>query len=319
MIKVSVSCVTYNHEKYILNTLYGFNDQITNFDFEVNICDDGSKDKTVDIIRKFKVTNPRLKINLYVNDFTLGPMKNFEKSMNLSSGEYIAICAGDDYWCDPYKLQNQFNIMEENKECSFCFHNCYKVDENNNKIGEWTHTPKCINEKINIEKLFSFEKNFFIPYVPSYFFRKKLILPLPNEFENCFAEDLVYVCIALDKGYGICLEEKMASYRVSPTSVTAEWRMNKEKSLNMQLKAIYTYEFLNRYTEFRHEFIFNKEIKKVRLEYLMNKLGLKVFFNKEGLSLFIHYAKYLRKRSILKYIFPCIGKNYKRFFVKLKK
>lgn len=318
MVKISVSCVTYNHEKYILDTLKGFDKQITDFNFEVNICDDCSLDSTVEIIKNFKVTNPKLKINLYENSINLGAMGNFKKSMHLSKGEYIAICAGDDYWCDPYKLKKQFDIMEENKECSFCFHNCYKVDENNNVIGDWKYTNDCIKKKITIEQLFSFENNFFIPYVPSYFFRKNSVLPLPKEFEDCFAEDMVYVCLALDKGYGVCLEEKMAAYRVSSTSVTAGWRNSKEKNLSVQEKAIYTYNFLNKYTKFRHSSVFEKEIKKVTLIYLMIKLGVKVLLDREGRKLFIHYCKYIDKKSVLGYMFPYIKKVYKFIFLNLK-
>lgn len=52
---VSISCITYNHEPYIAQTLDGFLMQKTDFPFEVLIHDDASTDKTADIIREKEV------------------------------------------------------------------------------------------------------------------------------------------------------------------------------------------------------------------------------------------------------------------------
>ena len=44
MTKVSIVCITYNHEKYIENALNSFLSQKTNFDYEIIVCDDHSID-----------------------------------------------------------------------------------------------------------------------------------------------------------------------------------------------------------------------------------------------------------------------------------
>ena len=53
-IMVSVSCMVYNHEKYIGQCLEGFIRQKTNFKFEVLVHDDASTDHSADIIIKIK-------------------------------------------------------------------------------------------------------------------------------------------------------------------------------------------------------------------------------------------------------------------------
>ena len=50
---VSISCTTYNHEKYVKDAINGFLMQKTNFRIEILIHDDASTDKTPDIIKEY--------------------------------------------------------------------------------------------------------------------------------------------------------------------------------------------------------------------------------------------------------------------------
>ena len=92
-IMVSVICTAYNHEIFITDALEGFVNQKTNFKYEVIVHDDASTDKTADIIE-----------NIYPNVM----------------GKYIALCEGDDYWCDNSKLQKQVDFLEAHPEYSAC-------------------------------------------------------------------------------------------------------------------------------------------------------------------------------------------------------
>ncbi len=127
-IKVSISCITYNHEPYIRQCLNGFIMQKTTFAYEVLIHDDASTDSTADIIREYEEKYPDLIKPIYEteNQWIKGKRGSAMFNFPRARGEYIALCEGDDYWTDPYKLQKQVDIMERHEEYSICCHD-YKV------------------------------------------------------------------------------------------------------------------------------------------------------------------------------------------------
>ncbi len=57
-------------------------------------------------------------------------MSNFVMTLNECSGKYIALCEGDDYWTDTYKLQKQVDFLESNDDYAICFHNVKIWKEN---------------------------------------------------------------------------------------------------------------------------------------------------------------------------------------------
>lgn len=118
-IMVSVLCLAYNHEKYIRQCLDGFVMQKTNFKFEVIIHDDASTDNTANIIREYEEKYPEIIKPIYQkeNQYSQGK-KNI--LFPLTKGKYIAICEGDDFWTDDYKLQKQVDTLENNPNCKCC-------------------------------------------------------------------------------------------------------------------------------------------------------------------------------------------------------
>ena len=172
--KVSVAMATYNGEKYIKDQLDSILIQL-NADDEIIISDDGSTDKTKDIIKSLK--DKRIKV---IDGPRKGVKQNFANALKKTTGTYIFLSDQDDVW-NPNKVDSIVKIFEKNPECVCVLHDCIVVDE------------KC--EKIIIPSFFNFRlskkgvlkniyKNSYIGCCMA--IRKDLkeyILPIPNNIE----------------------------------------------------------------------------------------------------------------------------------------
>lgn len=218
---VSISCITYNHENYIVDALEGFLMQKTNYRFEILIHDDASTDKTAEIIREYEKKYPDLIKSIYQteNQYSKGVVVS-ELNRRRALGKYIAICEGDDYWIDPFKLQKQIDFMEKNPQCSMYFHDAELVDEDKTYLGSFPGTYlrssgiKRINELV------------FIP-TASKVFRSTIMNSenIPDWYYKTPHKDFSGTLICSNYGKIFYLNEKMSAYRTNvPVSI-----MYKEK------------------------------------------------------------------------------------------
>lgn len=118
---VSVRMITYNHEKYIAQAIDGVLMQKTDFDYELVISDDCSKDKTRQIAEEYQRRYPdKVRVLWWTeNQFEIGG--NGTRAWAACRGEFVALCEGDDYWIDPLKLQKQVDAVRLNPSVSICF------------------------------------------------------------------------------------------------------------------------------------------------------------------------------------------------------
>jgi glycosyltransferase involved in cell wall biosynthesis len=133
-VKVSILCLTYNHQSFIKHCIDGFLMQKCNFNFEVLIHDDASTDKTAKFINEYKNKFPEIIKPIYQleNQYSKGIKPTFTFNLPRAKGKYIAFCEGDDYWTDPYKLQKQVDFLEANHECNYVFTNKSILKTNGN-------------------------------------------------------------------------------------------------------------------------------------------------------------------------------------------
>lgn len=129
---VSVCCITYNHAPYISQCVDGFLMQKTSFPFEIIINDDCSNDGTTEILKDYAIKYPDL-IHLILHDenqYSKGIRRILATFVYpVAKGKYIAICEGDDYWTDPYKLQKQVDYLESHPECGLVYTNSMIYDQ----------------------------------------------------------------------------------------------------------------------------------------------------------------------------------------------
>ncbi len=128
---ISVALCTYNGENFIEEQLDSILNQTLPVD-ELVICDDGSSDNTLEILKKYKDKDNRIKI--YTNKKNLGSIKNFEKAILLTSGNIIFLSDQDDIWKDD-KVEIMYNFFQKNQSCSMLFTNGILIDEYNNSLG----------------------------------------------------------------------------------------------------------------------------------------------------------------------------------------
>ncbi|MDC0835915.1 glycosyltransferase [Geitlerinema sp. CS-897] len=124
--KISVVVPAYNCETTVRATLDSLFNQ-TFKDFEVLVVDDGSTDKTLEILRL--VEDPRLRIFSYPN---AGPSATRNRGFNQTLGKYISFLDADDLWI-PDKLAAQFNALEANPDAAVV----YSWTDYINEAGQW--------------------------------------------------------------------------------------------------------------------------------------------------------------------------------------
>lgn len=219
--KVSIICATYNHELYIREAIEGFLMQETSFPFELIIHDDVSTDATREIIREYVSKYPRLiKVILQDENTYSRGASPLIRSLLDAKGKYIALCEGDDYWVDAYKLEKQYSAINDNPGCTIVSH---RVDIKDDTINTQLYKPY---EKYNRDT-YKFEdvlKEHFIPSLSIFF--KKSAFPIVDPFylKGIISRDITIELILLRSGFGVHLTDKMGTYRQHDSSITRKSR-----------------------------------------------------------------------------------------------
>lgn len=112
---VSVLMTSYNREKYIASAIESVLAS-TYENFELIIVDDGSKDSTVEIAKKYAQKDSR--VHVHINEKNLGDYPNRNKAASHAKGKYLKYVDADDL-IYPWGLELLVNMMEKFPEAGW--------------------------------------------------------------------------------------------------------------------------------------------------------------------------------------------------------
>ena len=210
--EISVVMPVYNAEKYVKEAI----DSIINqsfTDFECIIVDDGSTDKTKEIIRSYD--DKRIILVENKHDF----IASLNMGMKMATGKYIARMDADDIM-HPDRLKIQHSIMETEPSIAVCgtWMNIFGENISKRVLG--------IGNGLIEHPLLMFLKRCFIAnpstMVRSDFLRKHRIR---YEKEYIYAEDFKFwVEVAKHRGVFYVESQPLVNYRISENQVTKRKR-----------------------------------------------------------------------------------------------
>jgi len=150
-VDISVVLCTYNGAHYLEKQLGSLSSQ-TRLPSELIICDDGSSDRTIEILKAFQAKAP-FPVQIRVNPVRLGVTKNFEQAISLCSRELIALCDQDDCWL-PEKLELVDEYFQQFPEVGAVFSDGIVVGADLIPLGYtlWQHVGFTVAEQLMMEK-----------------------------------------------------------------------------------------------------------------------------------------------------------------------
>ena len=255
-IEVSIICNTYNHKQYIRDALDGFIMQHTNFAYEILIHDDASSDGTADIIREYEQKYPDLIKPIYQkeNQYSKGIKISTTFQYPRAKGKYIALCEGDDYWLDPYKLQKQYDALEANSDVDICAHSAFVI-----KRGKKYKIKRSNFDRIiPINSVIGGGGGFVA--TSSLMFRKSLNDCIPA-FRKFMSLDYTMQIHGALRGGMLYLHDFMSVYRLESSSIS--WSSSLKNSVSLSInhlnKTKQMLQILNKETSYKfNEVILNR-------------------------------------------------------------
>jgi len=128
---VSIVMPAYNSECYIQFSIESVLGQ-TFPDWELIIVDDCSSDHTIEIIKKYKKADKRIRTIILNNNVGAAKARNI--GIQAAIGRYMAFLDSDDIW-NQNKLSVQIHFMQEN-QCPFIYSAYRKINETGEVIGD---------------------------------------------------------------------------------------------------------------------------------------------------------------------------------------
>jgi len=209
--KISVLVTSYNHERYIAQCLDSVLMQKGYYSLEIILGDDCSTDGTQAILARYREQHSDI-IKMIANEKNLGVAKNLKRCLEACTGDYIAICEGDDYWTDEYKLQKQVEFLEDHPDCSMCFSALMLDYEDINYLAPHPDQQSLEKDVLTTEDLIG--QN-YIGNFSCCMYRTEVVRKLPDGIFDLFAAlDWIFNMACSKIGKIGFIRDRMSVYRI---------------------------------------------------------------------------------------------------------
>lgn len=228
LLKVSVVMPSYNSAAYVRDAISSVLGQ-TYQNWELIIVDDASTDNSVDVIRPYTDTDPR--IRLHINEKNAGAAATRNKCTELATGDIIAFLDSDDLWLKE-KLEKQVAVYQSDPSATFVFTHYGCMNKDGEPFGKeigtlplltYTDLLKgcsigCLTVSYNVNAL---GKRFFVDYGHE--------------------DYILWLEILKEGNNAVGVPELLARYRITKGSLSA----NKIKAAGWQWNIYRKFEKLN--------------------------------------------------------------------------
>lgn len=324
MNKISIALCTYNGASFLPDQLESFLDQTVLPD-ELVVCDDRSTDETTEIVNDFSKSAP-FPVRFYVNEKNLGSTANFEKAIELCSGDIIFLSDQDDVW-NTEKIESMRGEFEKSENVGLVFSNGELTDENLKPLGRelWDFAFP-VEERNYAAQNGLFEvilKKNVVTGAATAFRRKFLedFLPIPDDIPNMIHDAWIALAISAVAD-AVFIDKPLIKYRQhSQQQMGIDWKYLRESrkinrfnhyanSIKYEQAELEKFPVLAEVLRSRQAF--GKKLAGLNIESLIEK------FSAECREKIFHYqARQNLSSSNLKRIFPVVRElltgRYHRF------
>ena len=232
---ISVCIPTYNGAKFIAQTIESILNQ-TFTDFEIIVSDDGSSDKTLEIVGSFN--DPRI---VRIDRLSkVGAEANWNNAVATASASLVKlVCQDDLLYPQCLEVEVQTMSKSEHQDVSFCFHLRDFVTPNSRKLSA---------RRVGYSNLQKYSKTEILTKVvrsggnpigePMAVTMRKLSLNSAGKFRGDYVIDLDMWSKLSDQGNALFIEQHLSAFRISKTSWTANLRKSQLSSVRALSKKL---------------------------------------------------------------------------------
>lgn len=248
--KMTIIVPSYNNGQYISQALDSILQQKVNFDYQIIVTDDCSKDNSVEIIAQYeKKYHPRI-LAIY-SDQNCKLFRNVLKALERMDSEYYCLLDPDDYWSDMDWLQKGVDFLDEHQDYTIYGANEYKLfNDGTSEIGYQrpgittvtsTYDDFLMNKELLSNTLASIYRNvYFTDGVPEEY--RQLA---GSQYEETSRADTFRNLLHLRRGKAYFVNECIGYYRYHGNGLASAYSMG-EKVMRAAFAHIGYYEYFGR-------------------------------------------------------------------------